>query len=261
MNQKILIIDDEDVTRLSLQRVLEKEGFRVESANNARDAFPICTSFQPNIILCDIIMPEMNGYEFLEKIRQDIRFSHIPFLFLSSKDEINDIREGMNRGADDYLVKPFDKQDLLNAIKTRSGRLKQIIEHRHRADSKKNQILLIDDDPFHHVIYKATLKNIKPQYKYLTFVDAQKAIDYLEGFPQDIYCIFLDLIMPGISGIDFLQQMAELLQSYAIIVYVLSNEITLTDRDLLKTFPCVKGIIEKPLTKEKLYTVEQSLSQ
>jgi DNA-binding LytR/AlgR family response regulator len=115
--KKILIIEDDESINESISEFLENEGFEAFSARNGKDGLKIALDEQPDIIVCDILMPGMNGYEVLEELSK--READIPFIFLTAKIERDDIRKGMEIGADDYLTKPFKLEELLKAINVR----------------------------------------------------------------------------------------------------------------------------------------------
>ncbi len=115
----ILIVEDEMDIRANLQEMLENEGFNVLSAVNGKEGLDLSTSKEPDLILCDILMPQMNGYEMLEKLQDNPNTATTPFIFLTAKAETQDFRKGMMLGADDYLMKPFRMDDVLDAINTR----------------------------------------------------------------------------------------------------------------------------------------------
>lgn len=119
---KILIIEDEPQMRRGLVTVLQMEGFETSSAENGRLGIEAARTAHPDLILCDVMMPELDGYGVLAELRADPAFATTPFLFLTAKGEKTDLRFGMNSGADDYLTKPVDVRDLLTAIETRLAR-------------------------------------------------------------------------------------------------------------------------------------------
>jgi len=112
----ILVIEDEELIRESIEDLLLAEGFEVITAENGEQGLDLAIQKQPHLIICDVMMPILNGYEVLEKIRQDKELSTVPFLFLTSLVDRRSSRKGMNMGADDYLEKPSTKEELLNAI-------------------------------------------------------------------------------------------------------------------------------------------------
>lgn len=120
--QTILIIEDDESIRESVEEILTEEGFKVLSARDGSSGVDIAKEQIPDLILCDIMMPRLDGYGTLEKLRQDERTALIPFVFLTAKAERHDLRHGMNLGADDYLFKPFTINDLLQTIESRLNR-------------------------------------------------------------------------------------------------------------------------------------------
>ena len=122
---KILIIEDEPAMRANLEDILELEGFLPLLASNGKTGIRLAREHQPDLILCDILMPDMNGYAVLEALRADSATMRIPLVFLTAKGERSDVREGMELGADDYLIKPIHVEELLRAINTRLERRRQ----------------------------------------------------------------------------------------------------------------------------------------
>lgn len=115
----ILVIEDDELIRQNLLEILELEGFRAIEAENGRVGIQKATAFLPDLVLCDVCMPELDGYEVLESLRSTPQTSTIPVVFLTAKTEPSDMRRGMNLGADDYLVKPCSVNELISAISCR----------------------------------------------------------------------------------------------------------------------------------------------
>jgi DNA-binding NarL/FixJ family response regulator len=120
--KKILVIEDEPTMRNNLRDVLELENFTPILAANGLEGVAAAQRELPDLILCDILMPEMDGHAVLAVLRADLRTGKIPFVFLTAKGEHADVRSGMKLGADDYLVKPVKINDLLDAIVARLER-------------------------------------------------------------------------------------------------------------------------------------------
>jgi DNA-binding NarL/FixJ family response regulator len=118
----ILIIEDDAQTRENLQLILEMEGFRAISAEDGQKGAALARQELPDVILCDVSMPGLDGHGVLRELRTMEATNSIPFIFLTARGEKRDIREGMNLGADDYLTKPVDAEDLLAAIQSRVAR-------------------------------------------------------------------------------------------------------------------------------------------
>lgn len=122
---KILVIEDELTVRQNLQELLELSDYSVLIANHGVAGLELAASQTPDLIISDVMMPHMDGYEFVVALRQNPLTENIPVIFLTAKSAHEDIRQGMNLGADDYLTKPFTIDELLTAIKIRLQRHKQ----------------------------------------------------------------------------------------------------------------------------------------
>jgi two-component system, OmpR family, alkaline phosphatase synthesis response regulator PhoP len=119
---KILIIEDETQIRNNLKQILELSDYKVLTAANGRIGIETAKNQLPDLILCDIMLPELDGYGVLSSLREDKATALIPVIFLTAKAERLEQRLGMELGADDYLTKPFDTSELLQAIATRLER-------------------------------------------------------------------------------------------------------------------------------------------
>lgn len=124
MSQKhrILLIEDQAPMRRNIALMLKMEGFETETAENGREGLEKVRTFKPDLVLCDVMMPEMDGHAVIQHLRADKETALIPFIFLTAQSDKNDLRIGMNYGADDYLTKPVIREDLLAAIETRLDR-------------------------------------------------------------------------------------------------------------------------------------------
>jgi CRP-like cAMP-binding protein/CheY-like chemotaxis protein len=173
MSKQILIIEDNNDIRENVVEILELAGFQVYQANNGKTGVELAIKHKPDIILCDIMMPDLDGYGVLYMLTKNPETAAIPFIFLTAKAERIDLRKGMEMGADDYLTKPFDDIDLLSAIESRLKKrdlqqnfysnsldklnnliskkgglaeLKKIISERKSRQFKKNQVIYYDGD-------------------------------------------------------------------------------------------------------------------
>lgn len=127
--KKILIIEDEPTMRANLADLLEMENYQAVTAANGHEGVAAARNELPDLILCDVMMPRLDGHGVLTALRDDARTARIPFVFLTAKGERGDVRSGMDLGADDYLVKPVPRKELLGAIQARLDRA-----NRHRLD-------------------------------------------------------------------------------------------------------------------------------
>jgi DNA-binding NarL/FixJ family response regulator len=124
---RILVVEDERPMRRNLVTILKMESFEVLEAEDGRKGIAAAREHRPDLILCDITMPGLDGHGVLRELRTDPRTAGIPLVFLTARGQKNDFRTGMNLGADDYLVKPVQVEELLQAIKTRLRRRQQIV--------------------------------------------------------------------------------------------------------------------------------------
>lgn len=120
--KRILVIEDHPKMLRNLVTILQMEGFQALAATDGQAGLEIARHESPDLILCDVMMPVLDGYGVLEALRADARTATIPFIFLTAKGQKAEIRAGMNLGADDYLTKPVTTDDLLNALRTRLRR-------------------------------------------------------------------------------------------------------------------------------------------
>ncbi len=123
----ILVVEDHDILREGLQILLETEGFRVASAVHGVNALEQMESVSPDLILSDITMPEMDGFEFYQAVRAHPEWVTIPFIFLTARGERDDVFASKKLGVEDYLVKPVDRQELITTVRSRLDRSQQIM--------------------------------------------------------------------------------------------------------------------------------------
>jgi CheY-like chemotaxis protein len=122
--QKILVIEDEESIRTNILELLEAEGFSGISAENGSIGLQLAQEQRPDLIICDVMMPELDGYTVLAILRQDPATAMIPFIFLTARSDAADLRKGMELGANDYLTKPCTPTQLLQAISTQLKKVK-----------------------------------------------------------------------------------------------------------------------------------------
>lgn len=181
-NIKILVIEDEQNVRDNIEILLEEERYDVFTAENGHKGIKLAKEIMPDLIICDIMMPEKDGYEVIRTLSKDPKTFGIPFLFLTAKIGNDEFRKGMNLGADDYLTKPFKTDDLLDSIKVRLekyGKLKeqQKINNANNEAEKKNNIndsifISVNNKPV--LIRVADIKLIIAENQYCNIVVDQK---------------------------------------------------------------------------------------
>ncbi len=125
---KILAIDDEQNMLELIRAFLSMDKHTIELAHNGTEGLEKAKTFEPDLILCDVMMPDMDGYTVLEKVQSIDALKNVPFIFLTGLGDMEHLRQGMNSGADDYLTKPFTYKDISQAISTRLNKRSEITE-------------------------------------------------------------------------------------------------------------------------------------
>ncbi|MER3435837.1 MAG: DNA-binding response regulator [Leptolyngbya sp. ERB_1_1] len=129
-HRRLLLIDDDPNLILLVKDYLEFRGYEVVTAENGREALEVLEQDLPDMIICDVMMPEMDGYQLVSNIRQDPKTSWIPVLFLSAKGQSQDRVKGLNIGADVYMVKPFEPEELVAQVESSLKQASRLIQHK-----------------------------------------------------------------------------------------------------------------------------------
>lgn len=211
---RILIIEDNEDIRESTTEILELAGYEVFQAHNGKVGVDLATQYLPDIILCDIMMPELDGYSVLYMLNKHPKTAIIPFIFLTAKAERIDMRKGMEMGADDYLTKPFDDVELLNAIEIRLSKkdrlqqfysqsldklssllsgtsgieeLKKLIADRKVRTVKKRQVIYYEGDDVIgiYLVLKGRVKTVKMSLDGRELLTGIYTTDDYVGIPAD----------------------------------------------------------------------------
>jgi two-component system LytT family response regulator len=184
---KILFLEDDESVRLPVIDLLEAENYTVLSATDGRQGLELARREKPDLIISDIMMPELDGYGVFEALQKDPLTAVIPFIFLTAKTDSSDIREGLGIGADDYITKPFEHDDLLHSIQTRLDKYARISEAAVKADDNPDydQIFIKDGESCWFVEYEK-IRLLESEDNYVrVFFDNEKplvsrTLNYLE---------------------------------------------------------------------------------
>lgn len=139
--EKILLIEDNEALRENTAEILALANYEIITAENGKIGVEKAMMNPPDLIVCDIMMPVLDGYGVYQIISNNPELKHIPFIFLSAKSERTDLRKGMEMGADDYITKPFSDVELINAIRTRLEKIKVQQNHGNKAIETWHQII------------------------------------------------------------------------------------------------------------------------
>ena len=141
--KRLLLVDDDPNLVLLVKDYLDFRGYDTVSADNGKEALNLLSHDLPDMIICDIMMPEMDGYAFIEKVRQDERTSWIPVLFLSAKGQSQDRIKGLNLGADVYMVKPFEPEELVAQVESSLKQTNRLLLHTDGTGEDRAQIQVL----------------------------------------------------------------------------------------------------------------------
>lgn len=137
---KILVIEDEELVRANIAELLDAEEHDVVTAENGFLGALWAQEHLPDLIICDVMMPELNGYEVLATLSENSDTAMIPFIFLTAMADKSEIRQGMTSGADDYLTKPFSRMELLEAVNTRLTK-REVVHRQYKREHQRAEDL------------------------------------------------------------------------------------------------------------------------
>lgn len=132
--KRLLLIDDDPNLILLVKDYLEFRGYEVLTAENGREALELLEHDKPHLIICDVMMPEMDGYTFVKHVRENPDTNWIPVLFLSAKGQSQDKVKGLNTGADVYMVKPFEPEELVAQVESSLKHTERLIAHHSKGE-------------------------------------------------------------------------------------------------------------------------------
>jgi CheY-like chemotaxis protein/CRP-like cAMP-binding protein len=178
----ILIIEDDRIMRENMSELLELAGYSTEMAADGKEGLEKARKLYPDLIICDIKMPKLDGYGVLHMLSNDPRTATIPFIFITARHERTDRRKGMEMGADDYIGKPFEDTELIQAVETRLR--KQAIREEELATSTKETTGFLEEThelmPVKEVIKNQQLKSFEPKELIYRVNDYPHYLHYLD---------------------------------------------------------------------------------
>jgi signal transduction histidine kinase/CheY-like chemotaxis protein len=231
----VLIIDDDEEIRKVLHKYLTKLGYQVETADNGELGIKLARNLLPDVIILDVLMPKMDGWEVLSHLKASSELAHIPVIILSV---IEDKNMGYSLGASDYLVKPITREEL-----------SKMLQKYHSQNDSNSLVLVIDDDTVTRDMIARMLR--KAGWRVGKIDDGRVALNYIRKKRPDL--ILLDLQMPEMDGFEFSHKLHQLYPTIPIIV-VSAKDLTLEDR--LRLDDCVSAFLQKGA-----YTREQLLAK
>ena len=251
MMKKILLIEDDRPLLQNIETFLEEEGFEIKVDNDGSKTMQIVKSWKPDLIICDINLPTVSGYEIREELLKDVKLKRIPFIYLTAKVEKEDLRRGMRLGADDYIFKPFDLEDLLASINLRLEKFSESVNKTNEGNefdtkeySADDKILVKSGNKIQFCFIK-DLKFIKAQNPYilLKFYDGKTTLirqtinEWEKKLPQKM---FIRIHRSTIINTNFIQKISKVSSTSFIVnldqeseTFVISKRYSMRLRELL----------------------------
>lgn len=250
----VLVVDDEPAVRKVLGRTLRQDGYEVLTAENGNAAWDLIKSACPDMVLLDLMMPEMDGTELCRRVREDPDTQDMPVIMVTAKGRIMAAVEGLDGGADDYVVKPFDRKQLLERLKAMDGKLRT--KSRQERAAPARSVLVADDEESVVDFLVETLRG--EGYRVEAANSGRKALEKLAAHAPDV--LFVDLMMPEVSGLDVIEHIGNTPALKKVRVIVLTaRHLTPQETDFLQSR--VELIIQKDSKSlpEILATVKERL--
>ncbi|MEG5064740.1 EAL domain-containing response regulator [Microcoleus sp. B3-A4] len=169
--KKILVIEDQEIIRENIVKLLKAEGFDVTGAENGAQGLNAAVSNVPDVIICDVMMPELDGYGVLMALRSNPVTATVPFVFLTGKADRSEMRQGMELGADDYLTKPFSKAELVGAISSRLKKQEAVAEQYNSLRSQGSEFIQNTTDKLEQI--KTSLSNALEREEFQVYYQPQ----------------------------------------------------------------------------------------
>jgi phosphoserine phosphatase RsbU/P len=264
--KSVLVIDDDPTVRKFISHHLNANGFRVFEAEETNQAFNHLENEKIDLVLCDITMDDMDGFNFCRKVRENQNYRALPFVFVTAKSSLEDKSTALDAGGDDFITKPFDIYELLLKVNTLIKRSDVYKEYGAKKKLKKSftretsRILLVDDDQTVAKFFQFNLK--KEGYDCIIAHSATEGLEAAKKIKPDL--IISDIMMPDVDGFEFRRMILkdELLRyiPFVFLTFKSEEQDILEGYDLEITDYIVKDLGPKIFTA-KINSIIQSLSK
>ncbi len=245
---KVLIVDDTPANIEVLKEILEEQGFNIAVAKNGKQALLYAPKFEPDIILLDIMMPEMDGFETCERLKADDYTKDIPIIFLTAKVETEDVTKGLGLGAVDYVLKPFNHEEVLSRIKTHICLRQSVLKNEQLIKELKDTILLLNEEQRENVAKSEFLSRMShelrtPMHAILGFSQLLQQSKNVKADDRDLDSVAQILkagnhLLSLIDNVlDFSQVKTEIQNNYKqISTYEITKDVISSQRSLADKF-------------------------
>ncbi len=219
---KILVADDSLSYRMTIQELLEDNDYDVLVAQDGKEALDQIIENRPDLVILDVIMPKMDGIKVCNHIRNNQRTSSIPIIMLTAKDDSEDKILGLESGADDYLTKPFNEEELLAKLQS----LLRLRNLQGKSFSTKSVVLVADDS----LTVRMELQDLLDEdgYKAIAVEDGQEALEAVNRYLPDL--VILDVIMPKMDGIEVCRKVKNNPATQQIPVVIITSKTDIDDK-------------------------------
>ncbi len=252
--KKILIIEDEKILLEVLQKKLSREGYEIITAKDGLEGLEKIRAESPNLVILDIVIPKMGGFEVIEKMREEPDLKSIPIIIISNSGQTVEIEKALRLGAKDYLIKTeFDPKEVIEKVKKQIGEEKKVSATTNKNEGGKlnkdgPKILIIEDDQFLRGLITRKLE--KEKYVISEAVDGEEGLRKIREEKPDL--ILLDLILPSLDGFEVLREAKSDPEVKDIPVIVLSNLGQKEDVDRAFSLGAVDYLIKAHFTPEEI---------
>jgi CheY-like chemotaxis protein len=247
---KILAVDDDRIIRRLYERVLTEVGYEVLLAEDGEDAWQKIASFAPDLVISDVEMPRVDGYELCRRVKEYPQWAQTPFIICSSLSGGRDVMRAFESGTDDYLIKPINEDELLGRVAEMLASIEQ---------GGRELILVVDDSRIVRNLVRGGL--VKQGFEVETAMDGLEALDKLEAMVAMPSMIISDFEMPRMNGFELGMELRNRPQTKGIPLIVMSARDDKRYKSLMKTAGAV-GYIGKPFEPDKVVAlVERVLAE
>lgn len=251
MNPKILIIEDDQVLGEILEKKLTSEGYIVTLAIDGAEGLKQMREVKPDLVLLDILLPSLNGYEILEAKKDDVSIKEIPVIIISNSGQPVELQRAIELGARDYFIKAqLDPNDILSKVKMLAP-----LSGSGSVSLEGKKILLVEDDAFLSDVLARKLQNEKCVVLHAT--SGEMAVDFAQKEIPNI--IILDLVLPGMNGFETLAKIKESATTRSIRVVILSNLNQQEDIERAKTLGADAFLVKATSTPTEIFSTVQSI--
>ncbi len=252
MGPKILIIEDDAILGEILEKKLKGEGYETKLDIDGGVGLETMKSWQPNLVLLDILLPTMNGYEILEAKRADDSIKEIPVIIISNSGQPVELQRTLELGALDYFIKAqLDPDDIVSKVKM----LAPLVGRGSKVNLSDKKILLVEDDSFLSDVLIKKLQNEQCNIVHAT--TGEMAVELAEKELPNL--ILLDLVLPGISGFETLEQIKKNDKTKNVRVVILSNLSQQEDIERAKTLGAEAFLVKAISTPTEIFSTVISL--